>query len=46
MYAYSWMVTEFALGGLTKSYTVEDLVKGYVSTTTENFNNMGSISSL
>ena len=34
MYAYSWLVTEFALGGLTKSYSIVDLVKGYNSTTT------------
>lgn len=31
MYAYSWMVTYFALGGITKQYRIEDLVKGYNS---------------
>jgi hypothetical protein len=40
------MVTYFALDGITKNYTVSDLVEGYTSEVTDAFNKMGSSSTL
>jgi hypothetical protein len=42
MYSYSWMVTYYGLNGITKEYTIRDLVEGFQSDTTEAFNAMGS----